>query len=566
MYYVFSILCAVFILAVSLDAEAADPTQPGFKNAGALLSLGQDGQVYLASGDHVLHCNRDGSQPVLGQTSPSLTGATANAQGVIAAGHAHFLKNVTFYAPDFNVVGRFTRIGDYNFTAPADVAYGASGDVYVLDQGRDQVVRFHTDGIRCAVYQIPHELFEDKRFGYLTRFRICEATQSLYVLDWQHLRCFAIDSAEFQFTPKLKWEIDNPGLCMNLSYGYGGFDVDERGILYIMATTGEEFITSYDQDGKVLKKIPLQMGEHHPVDPMRVLGLRVSRDDVFVKRQHDSELFLRFSLATGELRNVATLPADLTAIIPTPAAPASMKPLPPVKSRLGIPANRHTVLRVLFVGNSQVNCVRDIPEMLEEMSRSTNNPKVPLLLCDEVVVGGVGLEGYWQNGLAQQRIAAGGWDYVVFNDIVYSFGVTSTAKFNAYGEKFAEAIRKVGAKTLIFATADVDKHREQHPLMYKDALDFAHTHACRVAGAGMAWLKAWAKEPTLDLHFTDRAHPNALGYYLNACVLYAALTDSNPALQSLSTCGAASKEQATMLQHIAWEQYHEDRNNEHPLK
>ena len=98
--------------------------------------------------------------------------------------------------------------------------------------------------------------------------------------------------------------------------------------------------------------------------------------------------------------------------------------------------------------------------------------------------------------------------------------------------------------------------------MYRDALEFARAHGCRVAGAGMAWLKVWQHQPALDLHFTDRAHPNATGYYLNACVLYATLTDSNPAEQHVSACDAADAPLAALLQQTAWEQYLEDRKNE----
>lgn len=548
------------ITGSAVVVQAAEPAAPVFGNTGAIMALGQDDQVYLASSDRVLRCNRDGSHAVLGATATMLIGATANTQGLIAHGHAHFQKNVVLSDADFNTVGRFTRIGDYNFTAPAGVASGPSGDFYVLDQGRDQVIRFHPDGVRCAIYRIPHEQYDDARFGYLTRFRVCEKTQSLYIVNWgKNLRCFSMESPEFQCTPKLRWQIDVGSIGTMLSYGYGGFDVDEGGILYLMSATGEEFLTSYDPDGKFLKKIPLAMGEHKPIDPARVLGLCVSKGEVFVKRQHASELFLRFNLATGELIAAATLPADLAAILRKPATADGGKPLAPVKSTLGIPARRK-VLRVLFIGNSQVNCVRDIPDMVEAISRAADNQEAPIIVSDEVVVGGVGLEGYWKDGLAQKRIAAGGWDYVVLNEIVYSFGMTNKEKFSDYAGKFDAEIKKVGAKTLFFATADVEKKREQHLAMYQDALGFARAHKDRVAGAGMAWLKAWEKDPTLDFHYTDRAHPNALGCYLNACVLYAALTDSNP--RGPDTCDDATAEQAALLQQIAWQQYQEDRRNE----
>ena len=559
-YYELFIFVMV-VLSIITASIAAEPTMPLlYDNLRARMTIGQDNRLYFSSDTYILNCNRDGTKPVLGVGGHALINATATKEGIIAAVHAHFAKDVTIFDNNFNILSRFTRIGDYNFTSPAEIAVGLSGDFYVLDQGRDQVIRFHPDGIRCAVYQIPHEEYQDKRFGYLTRLRVCEQTKSLYVVNWQNLRCFSMDSPEFQFTPRMKWEIKSAGTCMNLSYGYGGFDVDEKGILYIMAPLNEEFITSYDADGKLLKKIPLMMGDHKPIDPERVLGLCVSKNEVFVKRQHKTELFLRFNIDTGEILTDAAVPTDFDAILRNPTADGG-KSIAPVISAIGIPVDRKSI-RVLFVGNSQVNCVRDVPEMVEEISRSSNNKKLPIILTDEVVVGGTGLEGYWKNGLAQKKIVSGGWDYVVINDIVYSFGITSTAKFNEYAGKFDEIIKKSGGKTMIFSTGDVDKKRDQQVQMYQDALAFAKNNKCRVAGAGMAWLKAWAKDPTLDFHYTDRAHPNAIGCYFNACVIYAALTDSNPAEQEISHCNAVDKEQAEMLQTIAWEQYLEDRKNE----
>ncbi len=110
-------------------------------------------------------------------------------------------------------------------------------------------------------------------------------------------------------------------------------------------------------------------------------------------------------------------------------------------------------LRVLFVGNSQFNCVSDIPEIVEEMSRSAKDRKVPLILAEETAIGGVGLEGYWNTGLPQKRIAAGGWDWVVTNDIVYSYG-GNTAKFREYAKKFAEAFK--APVTLVKFTGRMD--------------------------------------------------------------------------------------------------------------
>ena len=95
--------------------------------------------------------------------------------------------------------------------------------------------------------------------------------------------------------------------------------------------------------------------------------------------------------------------------------------------------------------------------------------------------------------------------------------------------------------------------------MYQDALKMARECRGRVAGAGMAWARAWEERPTFDFHHTDRAHPNAQGYYLNACVIFAALTDASPVGLDPSTL---RPEDAQFLQSVAWAQAHEDRRLE----
>ena len=93
----------------------------------------------------------------------------------------------------------------------------------------------------------------------------------------------------------------------------------------------------------------------------------------------------------------------------------------------------------------------------------------------------------------------------------------------------------------------------------RDRVTAASECGGRVAGGGMAWLKAWQLRPELDFHCSDRAHPSELGYYLNACVIFAAFSDKSPlGLDPYSL----NKSDAEFLQKIAWEQYQDDRRKE----
>ena len=214
-------------------------------------------------------------------------------------------------------------------------------------------------------------------------------------------------------------------------------------------------------------------------------------------------------------------------------------------------------IRALFIGHSQINCVCDIPEIVKDLSHSASS-RTPRVETDEVVVGGANIETLWNNAMVQKKIARGGWDWIVCHEIVYSYGGNG-ARFREYSGKFDAEAKKVGAKMLFYATAEVETAKAGQKAMYADALAAARRCRGRVGGGGMAWLKAWAKRPAFDFYHTDRAHPNAAGYYLNACVIFAALTDTSPVgLDPFKL----SKADAEFLQQTAWEQYLEDRANE----
>ena len=554
---------ALGVLAVSAisSGHAGENGKPAFKNENATITVGLDDKVYVSTGNLFIRCNRDGSEPAGSPPVASLSNVTASRQGTIAAAYAHFAKNVTLFDPDFNVIGKFDRIASANFRSPAGVASGPSGDFYALDQGRDQVVRFHPDGIRCGIYRIPREPAGPP--GELVRFRICEKLKQVYVVNRAPLiRCFVFDESEWKAPARKLWEIKTDGSLeagSELFWGYGGFDVDENGVLYVMGKVAQ-VVKRYAPDGKPLDEVKLSMGDLKPTDKEFVWGIQASKGEMFIKRNHPTEFFQRYDLATGQRKNVALAPPDYSVVLRKPKTPNEGQPIPAVASELGWPPVHGKPLRVLFIGNSQINCVCDIPDIVEDLSRLAKDQKVPLILAEEVAVGGVGLEGYWNHGLGRKRIAAGGWDWVVCNEIVYSYG-GNTAKFQEYARKFEGEARKVGAKMLFFATGEVESAKSKQDVMYRDALAMARECKGRVAGAGMAWLKAWEKQPKLDFHYTDRAHPNAKGYYLNACVIFAALTDTSPV--GLDP-GELPKEDAEFLQGIAWQQYQEDRRKEAP--
>ncbi|MCX5661052.1 MAG: SGNH/GDSL hydrolase family protein, partial [Planctomycetota bacterium] len=227
-------------------------------------------------------------------------------------------------------------------------------------------------------------------------------------------------------------------------------------------------------------------------------------------------------------------------------------------------------MKVLMIGNSQM-MVYDLPQMMSVMSAAApaDHPKLEI---GRYTAGGMTLKRHWDlgegKGTPRGMIAAEKWDYVVIQEIFNA----DPAEFAQYAAKFDEFIRKHGAKTLLFATANVTEHYGKGAAKYPDSfkqlndmqVEFGQKKGVAVAPAGYTWMKYWGDSPTdaqrYDLYAKDRGHPGAKGTYIYACLLYASLTGQNPAglvsdFDHIKDGVVISKQEAAAMQKAAWEQY-----------
>jgi hypothetical protein len=72
-----------------------------------------------------------------------------------------------------------------------------------------------------------------------------------------------------------------------------------------------------------------------------------------------------------------------------------------------------------------------------------------------------------------------------------------------------------------------------------------------VIPAGLAFARAIAKQPELNLHAPDKRHPSLAGTYLAACAVFAALTGRSPVGNSYFA--GIDEPTAHFLQNVAWE-------------
>ena len=115
----------------------------------------------------------------------------------------------------------------------------------------------------------------------------------------------------------------------------------------------------------------------------------------------------------------------------------------------------------------------------------------------------------------------------------------------------AGTVRKRGAKPVFFmswAYADKPEMTAQLSEAYTAA---ANDNDAFVIPAGLAFARAVARQPQLNLYAEDKRHPSLAGTYLAASTIYGALFRKSPV--GLKYIAGLDQETATFLQTMAWE-------------
>jgi hypothetical protein len=123
--------------------------------------------------------------------------------------------------------------------------------------------------------------------------------------------------------------------------------------------------------------------------------------------------------------------------------------------------------------------------------------------------------------------------------------------FTEYAKKDADIVRSHGATPVFFmswAYADKPEMTAQLAEAYTIA---GNANNAMVIPAGLAFARARAKQPELNLYAPDKRHPSLAGTYLAACTSFAALTGRSPVGNSYHA--GVDEPTAKFLQEVAWE-------------
>lgn len=280
----------------------------GFHSVGFSMKAGLDNKLYLWSNSYVMRINPDGTKKEGTETicpgDPAITGVIANAAGVIGVAVAHFQSRVVVAEPDWTQVGFTGNFyhGDTRYGAPCDVAVGASGSFYGVDQYENSIVRVSDKNAQqMDVYSITST--GNFSFSRGIALGVCEAN-SLFLLHEQDTNNISAVS----FNNNLLWKhhgISAPAF-VGSSGGWGVVNhVDPVAcVMYVMSPNNLNVTVIDGKTGTVTKSIPLQwepaLMHPPPGNQLIVESLAVIGGNFHIKIDHPTELFRTFA-PTGQL-------------------------------------------------------------------------------------------------------------------------------------------------------------------------------------------------------------------------------------------------------------------------
>lgn len=205
--------------------------------------------------------------------------------------------------------------------------------------------------------------------------------------------------------------------------------------------------------------------------------------------------------------------------------------------------------RVLFIGNSHTRRHGGLDWQIGNFVAAEDAPR---RYEGEIVAdGGATLADHWAQGAAQ-GIPDGDFDVVVLQGWLAGARTASVEPFLEHARLFDEVISDAGARTVLFMTWPRD-HSDWSTL--QDAVS-AHRRLERelgaiVAPAAVAFERARAERPDLQLMDADGIHATWEGAYLAAATVYATLFERSP--EGLAYDFGVDAETAAFLQRVAAE-------------
>ena len=216
--------------------------------------------------------------------------------------------------------------------------------------------------------------------------------------------------------------------------------------------------------------------------------------------------------------------------------------------------------RILFVGNSYLYYNDSLHNHLRRMVEESFPDYIDLLEFKSATIGGSKLSHHNIDHLiAHKNIGVS----KPFELVILQGGssepltVDSRMKFKQDAKNLIKKINDSGADAALYMIhAYVKPHEDYHPKMIDKIInlytDSGNTTNTLVLPVGIAFENAYKKRPNIKLHKDfDGTHPDLLGTYLSACVLFASIYKTSPIGIDYSYFEKINETDKLFLQNIA---------------
>ncbi len=236
-------------------------------------------------------------------------------------------------------------------------------------------------------------------------------------------------------------------------------------------------------------------------------------------------------------------------------APAAAAVAPAVKA-----PQVDTPKRVLFVGNSYLYYNDSLHNHVQRMVVAGAPALVKALQFKSSTIGGSNLAHHDINHLTEPgRIGVNlPFELVILQDgSAAPLSEKRRALSRAKVREFSDVIRKRGGQVALYMTHTfVPPHKQARAenirLTENHYLAAGNAVNALIIPVGLAFEEAYRQRPDIKLHKDyDGTHPDLLGTYLAACVVYASVYGKSPVGNAYDYYGKVGKEDAAFLQQVA---------------
>ena len=196
--------------------------------------------------------------------------------------------------------------------------------------------------------------------------------------------------------------------------------------------------------------------------------------------------------------------------------------------------------KVLFLGNSYTG-VNNLPQIISDIALSVGDT----LIFDSHTPGGYQLIDHSLNTVSQNKIMAGGWDYIVLQGQSQEpitnpsdFGNGAYALYNQIRQynpcnvimPYMTWGRKNGDVSNCLAFPVMCTYQGMDTTLRNKYLGITSIINGEVSPVSVVWNYLRQNHPTIELYQADESHPSAAGSFAAACCFYAAIFKKDPTL------------------------------------